>query len=185
MLKNSESCFGWVSISIHWLMALAIFGMFGLGVWMVELDYYDAWYHRAPWVHKSIGMLLLFLLVFRLGWRIANPVPEILGQWWEKLLALWVHRGHYLFMFAVIISGYLISTALGRGIDVFGWFEVPALLEADKGRESTAGLVHMLLTWSFMGYIAMHVAAALKHHLIDKDITLLRMLGIHKKEGEK
>lgn len=170
---------------MHWLMAVVIIGMFLLGIWMVGLEYYDGWYHQAPSVHRSVGMLLLFLLLFRLAWRLANPVPEIIGKWWEKLIALWVHRGHYLFMFAVIISGYLISTALGRGVEVFDWFEVPALLPGDKGRESTAGFVHMLLAWGFMGYIAMHTAAALKHHFIDRDITLLRMLGLTKQSKEK
>lgn len=182
MLINSRYRYGWVSIVLHWLMAVVIFGMFALGVWMVELDYYDAWYHRAPWVHRSIGMLLFFLLVFRLAWRWVNIVPEIMGRRWERLVAIWVHRGHYLIMFALMISGYMISTAHGRGVEVFDWFEVPALLVADKGRESTAGYVHMLLAWGFMAYIGMHAAAALKHHFIDKDITLLRMLGIQKKE---
>lgn len=184
MLRNSHDRFGWVSITIHWLMAVAIIGMFVLGVWMVGLEYYDTWYHKAPWIHRSVGMLLLFLLIFRTFWRLTNPVPEIMGRWWEKIIALWVHRGHYVLMFAVIISGYLISTAHGRGVEVFDWFEIPALLEADKGRESTAGFIHMLLAWGFMGYIGMHAAAAMKHHFIDKDVTLLRMLGINKKQGE-
>jgi cytochrome b561 len=152
--------------------------MFVLGIWMVGLEYYDTWYHKAPWIHRSVGMLLLFLLIFRSVWRLTNPVPEIMGAWWEKIIALWVHRGHYLFMFAVIISGYLISTALGKGVDLFGWFEIPALLPVDKGRETTAGTLHMYLAWAFMGYIGMHAAAALKHHFIDRDVTLLRMLGI-------
>jgi cytochrome b561 len=185
MLGNNKERYGWISIAMHWLMAIAIIGMFVLGIWMVGLEYYDTWYHRAPWVHRSVGMLLLFLLIFRSVWRLTNPVPEIMGAWWEKIIALWVHRGHYLLMFAVIISGYLISTALGRGVEVFGWFDFPAMLPADKGRETTAGFVHMLLAWGFMGYIGMHVTAALKHHFIDKDITLLRMLGIKKKRGEE
>jgi cytochrome b561 len=185
MLENSKERYGWVSIGIHWLMALAIIGMFVLGIWMVGLEYYDAWYHKAPWIHRSAGMLLLFLLIFRSVWRLTNPVPEIMGAWWEKIIALWVHRAHYLFMFAVIISGYLISTALGKGVDLFGWFEVPALLPVDKGRETTAGTLHMYLAWGFMGYVAMHAAAALKHHFIDRDITLLRMLGINKEKGEE
>jgi len=184
-LRNSNSRFGWVSITIHWLMAVAIIGMFGLGVWMVDLDYYDPWYHRSLWIHQSIGMLLLFLLVFRLVWRLTNPVPEILGLWWEKLIAIWVHRGHYVLMAAVMISGYLITTAYGRGVDIFGWVEFPALLPADKGRETTLGFWHMLLAWGFMAYIGMHAAAALKHHFIDKDITLLRMLGMNKNKGDE
>ena len=184
-LRNTDKRFGLVSIIIHWLMTIAIIGMFGLGVWMVDLDYYDAWYHRSLWIHQSIGMLLLFLLLFRLGWRLTNPVPEILGEWWEKLIAIWVHRGHYILMAALLITGYLITTAYGRGVDIFGWFEFPALLPADKGRETTLGFWHMLLAWGFMGYIGMHAAAALKHHLIDRDITLLRMLGMTKNEKEE
>ncbi|MDX8402844.1 MAG: cytochrome b [Mariprofundaceae bacterium] len=185
MLRNSKEKFGWMSIILHWGMALAIFGMFALGIWMVDLEYYDTWYHRAPAVHRSIGMLLLFLLTFRLVWRLINTVPDILGQSWEKFIALWVHRGHYLFMFAVIISGYLITTALGKPVDVFAWFEVPAVLPTDKGRATTAGVIHMYLAWAFMGYVVMHAGAAMKHHLIDKDITLLRMLGINKRTIEK
>lgn len=182
MLGNSSQRYGWVSIAIHWLMALAIFGMFGLGVWMVELEYYDAWYHKAPWVHRSVGLLLLGLLIFRLVWRLANAMPEIMGKSWERVIALWVHRGHYLIMFALMISGYLISTADGRGIDLFGWFDVPALLPAEKGREELAGFIHRIIAWGFMGYVAMHAAAALKHHFVDRDSTLLRMLGMTKKE---
>ncbi len=184
-LRNTKSRFGWVSIIIHWLMALAIFGMFGLGVWMVGLDYYDPWYHRSLWVHQSIGMLLLFLLVFRIVWRLTNLVPEIMGLWWEKLVAIWVHRGHYVIMAALMVSGYLITTAYGRGVDIFGWFEFPALLPADKGRETTLGFWHMLLAWGFMGYIGMHAGAALKHHFIDKDRTLTRMLGLNQNKEEK
>lgn len=182
LLINSRTRFGWVSIVIHWVMALAVFGMFALGVWMVELEYYDAWYHKAPWIHRSVGLLLLGLLVLRLVWRLINIVPDIMGAPWERAVALWVHRGHYLIMFALIISGYLISTADGRAIDLFGWFDVPALLPAEKGREELAGLVHKVLAWGFMAYVAMHAGAALKHHVIDRDATLLRMLGLSKKE---
>lgn len=185
MLKNTENRYGWVSIGIHWLMALVIFGMFGLGLYMVDLTYLHEHYKLAPDIHRSVGILLLLLLIFRLVWRVANVVPEIMGENWEKLIALWVHRGHYLFMFALMISGYLISTADGRAIDVFNWFEMPALLPAEKGREEVAGFIHMLLAWGFMGYVAMHAAAALKHHFIDKDVTLLRMIGIVKKEEKR
>jgi len=184
-LKNTSKYYGLVSILIHWLMAIAIIGMFGLGVWMVGLDYYDPWYHRGLWLHQSIGMLLLLLLLFRLIWRLSNPVPEIIGLWWEKLVAIWVHRGHYLLMVILMVTGYLITTAYGRGVDVFGWFECPALFPADKGRETTLGFYHMILAWGYMAYIAMHAAAALKHHFIDKDTTLLRMLGINQNKEEK
>jgi len=186
LLNNSKDQYGWVSIIIHWIMALAIFGMFGLGLYMVDLTYLHEYYKLAPDIHRSVGVLLLFLLAIRLGWRLMNPVPDIFGQSWEKVIARWVHRGHYLFMFALMISGYLISTADGRAVDVFNWFEMPAFFPAEKGREEMAGFIHMLLAWGFMGYVGMHAAAALKHHFVDHDITLLRMFGIIQKEkGEE
>lgn len=127
-LKNTPQAYGWVSITIHWLMAIAIFAMFGLGLWMTGLGYYDSWYHKAPDLHKSIGMLLLFMLLFRLFWRLLNSRPQLLGAPWEQSVALAVHRSHYLLLFAVTVTGYLIPTAAGVGIDLFGWFTVPATL---------------------------------------------------------
>ncbi|MDQ7004650.1 MAG: cytochrome b [Ghiorsea sp.] len=173
-----------MSIGIHWLMALAIFGMFGLGLYMVELTYVDEWYRAAPNLHISAGILLLFILFFRLFWRLINPLPELYGNSFEQFVGLFVHRLHYVFMFFLMVSGYLIVTADGRAIDVFNWFEVPAIFAAEKGREETAGLIHFYLAWAFIGFIALHAAAALKHHLIDKDRTLLRMLGIKTNDGK-
>ncbi len=175
--RNTTQQYGWVSIVLHWLMALSIIGLFALGAWMVNLDYYDTWYHRAPWIHRSLGMLVLILLIFRLYWRWWNLQPILLGKAWEKSLVLWAHRGHYIWMAIVLVSGYLISTAYGRGIDVFGWFEFPALLPAAKGRESVAGVVHMYTAWGFMGYVALHAMAAMKHHIMDRDDSLKRILG--------
>jgi len=185
-LKNTAGSYGWVSIGLHWGMALTIFGMFALGVWMRTLGYYETWYHEAPAIHKSIGILLLFALIFRLGWRLINVRPELLGLWWEKLVALAVHRLHYLLMFTVMLSGYLIPTAEGVGIDMFGWFTVPATFNFDKQQADMIGIIHWASAWAMMGLAAMHAGAALKHHVIDKDITLLRMLGIpQKNKGEK
>ena len=185
MLRNSARAYGWVSIIIHWLMAIAIFGMFALGLWMTELDYYDSWYHDAPSIHKSIGMLLLFLLIFRLAWRLLNTRPELLGAAWEQFVALAVHRTHYLLLFAVTISGYLIPTAEGVGISVFGWFTVPASLSFTKQEADLIGLIHLYVAWAVVGLAGMHAGAAFKHHFIDRDQTLLRMLGISQKsKGE-
>lgn len=83
----------------------------------------------------------------------------------------------YLILFAIIISGYLISTADGQPISVFDWFSVPAVF---TGREQAdlAGDVHLYLAWAVVVLSLLHAAGALKHHFIDKDITLKRMLGI-------
>ena len=158
-------------------MAVIIFAMFGLGLWMVELGYYDSWYHDAPYIHKAIGMLLLFALIFRFGWRLSNKRPNLMGAAWEQFIALLVHRSHYLLLFAITISGYLIPTAEGVGIDVFGLFEVPASFSFTKKEADLIGMIHLYVAWAIIGLTSAHAAAALKHHFIDKDITLLRMLG--------
>ena len=59
--KNTASRYGWVSLSLHWLMALAVIGMFALGIWMRQLSYYDPWYRDGPSIHKGIGILLFIL----------------------------------------------------------------------------------------------------------------------------
>lgn len=175
---NSREQYGWVVIVLHWLMALAIFGMFGLGLWMTTLEYYDSWYHRAPDVHKSVGMLLLFLLFFRLAWVTFNVKPEIAGAAWERMLALLVHRAHYVLMLVLMVSGYLIPTANGTGIDVFGWFTVPATLSFTREDADLVGKIHRFVAWAVIGLAGLHSGAALKHHFIDRDVTLIRMFGV-------
>jgi len=178
MLKNSRTSYGIVAIFLHWLMAVTILAMFVLGFWMTDLGYYDPWYHDAPEIHKSVGMLLLFLLIFRLVWRCSNVRPELTGLWWERLIALAVHRLHYLLMFTIMLSGYLIPTAEGIGIDIFGLFTIPATFTFDKQQAELVGQVHWGSAWAMIGLTGLHTGAALKHHFIDKDITLMRMLGI-------
>jgi len=175
---NSKEHYGWVSIVIYWIMALAIFGMFALGVWMVELGYYDSWYHDAPYIHKSLGMLLFLMLVFRFIWRLLNARPALMGEAWEKVVALTVHRLHYVLLLILFASGYLIPTAEGVGIDVFGWFNIPATVSFDKVQADLIGVVHRYAAWAVMGLAGAHAAAALKHHFVDNDRTLLRMLGV-------
>lgn len=177
MLRNTSQSYGWVAIVIHWVMALAIFVMFGLGLWMVDLEYYDSWYHDAPYIHKAVGMLLLFTLVFRFVWRLVNIRPLIMGAAWERLIALMVHRFHYLLLFVLTLTGYLIPTAEGAGINVFGLFTVPASLSFTKAEADLIGQIHLYCAWAVIGLACMHAGAALKHHFIDKDNTLLRMLG--------
>lgn len=71
--RNTSSRYGHISILLHWIAALAIYGMFALGLWMVTLGYYDIWYHRAPEIHKAVGMLLFAIIIFRVVWRFISP----------------------------------------------------------------------------------------------------------------
>jgi len=177
--RNTATAYGLLSIGMHWLVALAVFGLFGLGLWMVELDYYSSWRHTAPELHKGIGLCLFALMLLRLLWRLVSPPPAPLSSY-SRLTHLGATLGHsalYLGLFAVMLAGYLISTADGRGISVFGWFDVPASITSIPEQEDVAGAVHFYLAWGLVILAGLHGLAALKHHVIDRDTTLLRMLG--------
>ncbi|MGP9832918.1 cytochrome b [Marinobacter sp. NSM] len=178
-LRNTNTAYGLIAVSLHWLVALAVIGLFGLGWWMVELSYYDPWYRQGPHIHRSIGILLFIVVVARLLWRVVTPPPRPLPehQRWEVIAAHGAHGLLYLLLFVAMISGYLITTADGSSISVFGWFEVPSVTGRIRGMEDTAGAVHYWSTWALVGLAGLHALAALKHHFIDRDATLRRMLG--------
>ncbi len=178
MYSNSDSQFGRVSKVIHWLAAITIFSLFGVGLWMDGLTYYDAWYQTAPFYHKSVGVLVGLLMVIRMLWMLmaGKPKPLVSHQAWEVTLSKLTHLLLYLLVFAIVISGYLISTADGRGLEVFNWFQIPALGSLFENQEDIAGEIHEILAFTLIGLALLHAAAAIKHHVIDKDSTLRRML---------
>jgi cytochrome b561 len=180
MLKNTDTGYGWVAIALHWLMALIVFGLFGLGLYMVELSYYDAWYRGSLELHKSIGISLLLLWLARIAWRLLSINPHTEARTrrerLEQAVAHWMHIALYAVMLGLLLTGYLISTADGRGIEVFELFKVPALPWSINNQEDIAGDIHEILAWSLIVLVAVHALAALKHHFIDKDKTLIKML---------
>ncbi|MGO1461391.1 MAG: cytochrome b [Marinobacter sp.] len=177
-VSNTSAGFGLMTIVIHWVAAVAVFGLFALGFWMVDLTYYSEWYQRAPDIHRSVGVLLFGLMVFRLLWRwvCTSPRPLAGHKRWEVVSALIAHGFMYALIFVAIVSGFLISTADGSSVSVFGWFDVPSVTGQVKRLEDTAGLVHYWSTWALVALALLHSAAALKHHFIDRDNTLRRML---------
>ncbi|MET1255669.1 cytochrome b [Aliikangiella maris] len=178
MLNDSSQAYGIVSKIFHWLVAILIFGLFAIGVWMVELGYYDQWYKDAPFYHKSTGIILAFIMLLRIFWRTINskPAPLASHRLWEQRLALATHILIYTLILLIITSGYLISTADGRGISVFNLFEIPSAGLLVENQEDRAGLVHQWMAYILMGLIVLHIGAALTHHFIHKDQTLKRML---------
>ncbi len=177
--RNTTEDYGFVAIGLHWLAALAVLGLFCLGLWMVDLTYYDNWYQTAPAIHKGVGVLLLLVMAGRLSWRLFSPPPRPLPSHsaFERRVSGLVHGALYLLLFAVMASGYLISTADGRPIDVFGLFEVPATLTGLPNQADRAGDLHLALAIGAVALAGIHALAALKHHFIDRDRTLSRMLG--------
>lgn len=177
MWRNTQRGWGVISIVFHWLSALAIIGLFALGWWMTGLGYYDPWYNQGPWIHRSIGVLLLLATLARLIWRLCQPTPRAEGRRLETIAAHLGHTGLYVLILAVMTSGYLISTANGRGISVFGWFEVPALLQGLPNQASLAGETHWYSALALIILAVGHTLAAFKHHWLDRHTTLVRMLN--------
>lgn len=182
-VKDRADTFGLGSILLHWVVALTIIGMYPLGLYIDTLSYYDPEYQTIPAWHKSIGVLLLALLAVRIFWRAINRTPDPVPQprtlrWITKA----VHRLLYLLPLITLVSGYMISTADGRPISVFNWFDVPALPAVMENQEDLAGEVHYWVATLMIGLAGLHALAALKHHFLDRDDTLIRMLPTSKEK---
>jgi cytochrome b561 len=175
LIRDTKAGYGLITRLIHWFMAAAIPAMFVLGLWMVTLNYYSPYYQSAPDLHRSVGILLLILLVLRFAWRLANARPDDADlSPLERFAAPIVHWGFYVLLFALMVSGYLISSADGRAVAVFDWFSVPSIVE-NKGLEEPAGEVHEILAYLTIALMVLHAAAALKHHFLDRTRVLTRM----------
>ena len=174
-LRDTLHGYGLVTRLFHWLMALGIFFLFGLGYWMVGLDYYSPYYISAPNLHRSIGLTLLAALVVRWAWRLSSvkPVEDELSPL-ERLASKVVHVGFYPLMLVLMVSGYFISTSDGRPVDMFGLFQVPSII-VEKNLADTAGYIHRWLAYITVGVAIVHAVAALKHHFVDRSTILSRM----------
>lgn len=180
---NLQSRYGLVSIALHWVIAVMTIALFFSGIWMVDLGYYDAWYNRAPWWHKNVGVVLLALILVRWLWRLVSPSPlaiESIEHWQQKA----AHTAHFLMnilMVVICMAGYFIVTAKGQGLPIFDWLTIPAINLNITNLEDLAGTVHFLLAYLLVFIVCVHVAAAFFHHFISKDDTLKRMFGLKEK----
>lgn len=180
LFKNTNESFGFVSKTLHWSMALIVTGLFGVGLYMTSLDYYDSLYHTLPWWHKSFGLLTVLLLVIKFAWGRNNsdPKPLITHKSWEVRLAHLVQKLFYFLILLIGVSGYFISTAKGKGIEFFTLFEVPAITaELEEEFADLIGDAHEIMAIILAIFVVLHAFAALKHHFIDKDETLKRMIN--------
>lgn len=180
-LRNTTEQWGSVAKLLHWSIALAVLAMIGLGWWAKQLPY-GSLKVDVFWVHKSLGMLILAAMVLRLVWRLANPAPPLPSglKTWERWAAHWTHYGLYGLLIAMPLSGWVINSAANFPLSVFGWFTVPAITGPDDTVKELAANVHWLLSWLIVGTVALHIGAALKHHIVLKDDVLRRMLPFGK-----
>lgn len=165
------------AMSLHWLIALMLFGMFGFGLYMVELPLSPQKLKFYSY-HKWAGVTVFLLVLARLAWRITHRPPALPADMpaWQVTAAKAGHHLLYLLMVIVPLSGWLMSSAKGFQTVWFGVLPLPDLLSKDEALGEALLLTHRLLNWFFMLVVAGHVLAALKHHFIDRDGLLSRML---------
>ena len=166
-----------VSLILHWLIAALVVTQVALiaGHEAIEGD------RTFLNLHKSVGLGILVLTLVRLGWRIGNPalpLPEAMPRW-QKLVARATHVLFYVLLIAMPLVGWAASSAAGRDIVWFGLFNWP-LLPIGGGREMAGSLMdlHEAAAKALYVLIALHVVGALKHHFVDRDNVLHRMIPI-------
>ncbi len=177
MLKDSSSGYGLVSILIHWVSAILILFLFGLGIYMTDLSYYDDWYHKGPELHISLGLVVLLMMLLRVLWRIVNPTPvDLSNVRSQNLTAKLVKLGLYIFIFVVLVTGYLITTAEGQPASMFGVIKFPVVTELNSQNVDLAGELHEYLAWGIILLVVLHTIGALFHHFVMRDRTLVRII---------
>jgi cytochrome b561 len=163
-------------MSLHWLVAILIAAGFGLGTFMVDLPFSPTKLKYFSW-HKWIGVTVFLLAVIRVVWRIIHPPPpDPPGPAWQHRAAQITHWALYALIVAIPISGWIYSSSTGFQTVYLGLLPLPDLIAKDPTLKAPLKLVHLSLNYAMAGLVALHVAAALKHHFIDRDSILRRML---------
>jgi cytochrome b561 len=166
------------AIVFHWLIALMIVGAFIMGLVMTDIPGITPTKLKYFTWHKWAGITILSLAMLRLLWRLLNPAPPYPASMpqWQKSAANGLHGLLYLLMFAVPLSGYFYTLASGIPVVWFGLVKLPVLIDASPELKPVFKALHFWLNMLLAGLVAMHVGAALKHHFIDRDGVLKRML---------
>ncbi|KAB2692840.1 hydrogenase [Ochrobactrum sp. Kaboul] len=181
-----------VAILLHWAIAILVISMIPMGWWMVRAinnpDTQQIAYQLFQ-LHKSIGFAILALTLFRVIWRLTHPVPALPSDMkgWERMLARATHIAFYALLLAIPLTGWAyVSTGWAISTDRplmvatswFGLFDVPAIPAMDGMRDVAFGAMgaHAYMAYGGAALIVLHVAAALKHQLIDRDGVLAQML---------
>ncbi|WP_305806363.1 cytochrome b [Stenotrophomonas sp. YIM B06876] len=177
-LKNTPLRWGGVSQTLHWLIALLILLLGIIGLTMGELPKTPKYF----WVytmHKSLGISVLTLVAIRLGWRLyaGAPAPVAGTPRWQERIASATHVLLYVLMFAIPLSGWLFDSASGlRPFRLFGQFEMPKLSAPDEQIRAISHALHEWGFWLLIAVVIVHAAAAVYHHVHQRDATLVRML---------
>ena len=180
--QNTKTNFGAVSKLFHWATAVLIFGMLVLGSYMHDLTLSPLKFELYA-LHKSVGMVVLGIILLRILWRHLDPPPSPIVTISKKQIkiARWVHLSLYFCAASLPISGWIMVSASGTPIDVFNsGLVLPSLLSANENALAASKAIHGFISNILIFLIFVHASAALKHHFYDGDNTLRRMLPLFK-----
>lgn len=169
-----------VSVLLHWVLGLALVGLFAMGLYMTELPFSPQRLKLYNW-HKWAGVTLLALSILRLVWRLTHRPPALPAAIeagmprWQRLAHHATHHGLYLFFFAVPLLGWAYSSAAGFPIVLFGVLPLPDFVPVNPELAELIKPLHKLSALAMMALVLLHVAGALKHQFIDRDGLLSRM----------
>ena len=174
--RNTTRAWGSVSKALHWIIVLLIINQWLIAERTEHLKGV-AKISALGW-HKSFGITILMLAVLRLVWRLMNPVPSLAGETkpWERVLAHVSHVLLYGLIFAMPLTGWMMSSAKNIPVSWFKLFQLPDLVAPDKALGENMEHLHGLLFNVLVVVALVHVLGALKHHFIDRNDVLKRML---------
>lgn len=182
-ISSSPSRYSAVAQGFHWVIAGLIVTQFTLA-WMA--DDLPLGMHKLALLarHKSFGMTVLMLAVLRLLWRLFNRPPELPAGMSkaERILAKSTHVLFYILLFAMPLTGWLMSSAKNYSVSWFGRFTWPDLIGKNEQAFELLKTTHHTLSWLLLAIAILHILAALKHHFWNKDDVLRRMLPFTKSE---
>lgn len=173
------------AMAMHWLLAVALVGIFCVGLYMADLPFSPQRLKLYNW-HKWAGITILALSLLRLIWRVthrAPPLPlavEAAMPAWQRVAYQATHVAMYALFFIVPLVGWAYSSAAGFPVVLFGVLPLPDFVPAGKALAESIKPFHEFTAWALAVLVGLHVAAAIKHHFIDKDGLLQRMLPIKK-----
>jgi len=168
------------AVALHWILALALAGLFGVGLYMADLPLSPLRIKLFNW-HKWAGISVLILSVLRLLWRFSHR-PPALPDAVEQAMPTWqmsvyhaLHWGFYALFFIVPLVGWAYSSAAGFQVVLFGVWPLPDWVPKDKALAELIKPWHEISAWVLASLVVLHVGAALKHHFVDRDGLLQRM----------
>jgi cytochrome b561 len=180
-IRNTTERWGWFAQLLHWAIVALIVTQFVLANISSSLPLGMAKLAMLA-RHKSVGITILALAIIRLVWRLANKTPLLPNTLkpWERAAAHFTHYGLYALLFAMPITGWIMSSARNFPVSWFNLVQLPDFVAPNRPLYDQMHSVHEALSWALVAIAVLHVAAALKHHFVMKDDVLRRMLPFTK-----